>query len=266
MKNLFLEMPTLFCHATVVEAVEVRDDALLLAPVENILRPSGGGQPQDRGWVRVNGATLPISKVFKADGRTWIQLDVAAAVVEGEPITLVVDEAYRNRLSRAHTMTHLLMAAARNIVSGYESKGATIGDQGDRIELRFRSQTPLAEQDLTDIAALGRHIIDLDRPVVVAKTKSPADAANAFRQWRVDPDLGLSGRIRVINIEGVDQNPCSGTHAISTGVLGTFKVTRVVRVDDDVNIVHIELSDELGVDAQCAAAPVRANLAAFDLG
>jgi hypothetical protein len=38
------------------------------------------------------------------------------------------------------------------------------------------------------------------------------EAAAPSRQWRVDPDLGSSGRIRVIDMPaGIDQNQCSGS-------------------------------------------------------
>ena len=40
--------------------------------------------------------------------------------------------------------------------------------------------------------------------------------------WRVDPTLNLTGKVRIIDIEDFDANPCSGTHTTTTGEAGPF--------------------------------------------
>ena len=42
----------------------------------------------------------------------------------------------------------------------------------------------------------------------------------------VKPPIG-QGRVRLLNIEGVDLQPCGGTHVSSTGEVGSARVQKI---------------------------------------
>jgi Ser-tRNA(Ala) deacylase AlaX len=270
MKNIYLERPELFQHETTVEKVRRTDDDILcLAPSENIFRPAGGGQPQDRGRILIGATEAKVGRIFKEDGATWLALEdsIPRDIAPNELIRLRVDQLFRDGLSAAHTLVHLLMAAARNVVRGYESKGASISSDGRSLELRFRSDEDFTPDLLKQIDILGRYLIGLDRPVQAIKVRSMSDAAARFRQWRVDPDLGLSGKIRVIDIVGIDQNPCSGSHVASTAMVGPFELKGSRTDARGVTIVSVDMPRcwhhwyRDGVIESCS----RVELAQFDL-
>jgi Ser-tRNA(Ala) deacylase AlaX len=270
MTNLFLDQPSLFVQDTVVEAVRHDTEGRpCIAPAQNIFRAAGGGQPQDQGSVDLDAAQIQVGRIFKDGARTWISLsgDAAERLNVGMPVRLKVDGSYRNRLSRCHSLVHLLMSAIRNVMRGYESKGATISADATRMQLRFRADEALSDSLLAEIDVLARHLIAANRPIHVRKSRSIENAAACFRQWRVDPDLNLTGRIRVIDIEGIDQNPCSGSHVPSTGAIGAFEILSSRLDDRGVNLLAVAVAADWRrwYAERSLELCARVKLSAFDL-
>jgi Ser-tRNA(Ala) deacylase AlaX len=222
--NIFLSTDATEHQTKVTDTRSMADGRLAVAVAENIIRPAGGGQPRDYGFVDAEGGPMAVASIFKDLGTTWLELDCGdgAPVGIGDWVTLRVDDARRRNLSRAHSLTHLAMAVIREHVAGYQSKGANIDEGGELIELRFLAGEPVGLDLIHAVDRRTRSLMHEDIPIFAEKVRSVADAEANFRHWRVDPDLSLNGRIRVIHIDGVDSNPCSGSHVSSTGDIGPF--------------------------------------------
>ena len=52
------------------------------------------------------------------------------------------------------------------------------------------------------------------------------DQPELVRTMSVQPPLG-SGRVRLVKFEGVDLQPCGGTHVLRTGEIGHIRVTKI---------------------------------------
>jgi Ser-tRNA(Ala) deacylase AlaX len=227
MPNIYLAQPDLLSHVTSVRAVKNLDDGgYAIALHENIIRPEGGGQPRDHAALTFGRDEVPAGEVFKSDGDTWITLDapLAQAPEIGEMVHIAVDADRRRSLSRAHSLSHILMAAARHVTKSFDSKGAFLGEDGKSVEIRFRIADQLSQEALATIDCLARTLIHAARPIQTVTVKSAEIGARQFPHWRVDPDLHLTRKIRVVHILGVDANPCSGSHVVSTGAIGSFAV------------------------------------------
>ncbi|MCB1844616.1 MAG: alanyl-tRNA editing protein, partial [Halioglobus sp.] len=61
------------------------------------------------------------------------------------------------------------------------------------------------------------------------------------RTLSVQPPKG-AGKIRLLNIEAVDLQPCGGTHLRSTGEVGTVRVSKVEKKGSRNRRVYIELA------------------------
>jgi Ser-tRNA(Ala) deacylase AlaX len=218
------------------------DAAIVLG--QNIIRPATGGQPHDHAMVTIGVETFRTGRVFKADGETWITLEAASADLPsvGEMAYVEVNAERRHRLSRCHTLTHLMMAAARHVIPGFDSKGAAINEDERTVSIRFRAHSKPMEKQISTIDALTRHFVLNNAPVTFSSVKSPEAGAQKFPKWRIDSELGLSGSIRVVEIRGIDANPCSGSHVGKTGEIGAFAMKTACSNGDDIVVLNAELT------------------------
>jgi len=140
MSNIYLKQPQLLSNITDIrQARRFGGSEAAIVLGQNIIRPETGGQPYDRALITVGDSTFETGRIFKADGETWISLkDAAELPCSGEMACVEVDAERRQRLSQCHTLTHLLMAAARHVVTGFDSKGAHINDDERTVSIAFR--------------------------------------------------------------------------------------------------------------------------------
>jgi Ser-tRNA(Ala) deacylase AlaX len=116
------------------------------------------------------------------------------------------------------------MAATRHVTESFNSKGASLSEEGGLVNIRFHTSTKLEPTIIDTIDCLTRHLVAKNARIETLTVKSLASAERSFRHWRVDPELGLSGKIRVVNIAGIDANPCGGSHVKSTDEIGPFAI------------------------------------------
>lgn len=186
-----------------------------------VFYPLGGGQPGDTGALEA------------ADGRRWQVVDTrkgeagriqhrladgSAPPMPGEQVDAIVDWDRRHRHMRMHTGLHLLGSVLRFGVTGGQVAS-------DRSRLDFDTQE---EIDVARVNEALATLVEADRPVNCRWiTDEELDAQpELVRTLSVQPPRG-AGRIRLLEIAGVDLQPCGGTHVRSTGEVGRLVVTRV---------------------------------------
>lgn len=247
MANVYLKHPHLLSNTTDIRQSRKFDSgetAVVLG--QNIIRPPGGGQPHDHGSITIGSSVLKTGRVFKADGETWIAIEGSVSELPevGEMVYVEVDADRRRRLSRCHSLGHLMMAAARHIVTGFDSKGAGIHDDERTVTIRFRAKEQLTEEQVGLIDALTRHFVLKDAPIRFSNVKSREEGAKQFPNWRIDSDLGLTGSIRVVNICGIDSNPCAGTHVNTTAEVVAFAMQADRSRTDDLVTVNATIAED----------------------
>ncbi|HSR72348.1 MAG TPA: alanyl-tRNA editing protein [Kiloniellales bacterium] len=222
------------CPAHVVSADEqgIRLD-------RTVFYPLGGGQPGDRGrLILADGTALTIVDTRKgADHEDVVHIPEpgAALPAPGSEVTAEIDWDRRHRLMRMHTCMHLLCA----VVTG-EVTGGQVGDGKGRIDFNL----PDTHLDKDTIAESLNRLIAEDHPVAPRWITDEELAANPqlVRTMSVKPPTG-AGRVRLLEIEGVDLQPCGGTHVRRTGEIGPVTVTKIEskgRQNRRVNIAFVE--------------------------
>ncbi|MCA3262038.1 MAG: alanyl-tRNA editing protein [Telmatospirillum sp.] len=186
-----------------------------------IFYPMGGGQPGDTGTlVRADGMRIVIADTRKGEGGILhVAADGQTLPETGEAVTLEIDWARRHRHMRMHTALHLLCAVV--------PAGVTGGQIGaDRSRLDFDPGEVVFDKAAIE-AGLNRLIA---QDAVVAPRwveESELDARpELVRTMSVQPPRG-AGRVRLLEIEGVDLQPCGGTHVARTGEIGAVVVEKI---------------------------------------
>ncbi len=208
---------TVRCQATVV-AVDER--GLMLD--RTVFYPTGGGQPGDTGTLHHDGAEIRLTDTIKGDGPDSVihvpevgaELPAPGSVVEVE-----IDWDRRFAHMRMHTCLHLLCAVVPGAVTGGQ-----IG--ADRSRLDFN--VPSASLDKDDLTAHLNRLIADDRPVSYRWIDDAELEANPdlVRTMSVKPPTG-TGQVRLVDIEGIDLQPCGGTHVARTAEIGRVEVVKI---------------------------------------
>jgi misacylated tRNA(Ala) deacylase len=220
-QELFREDATLLeCEATVLAA----DDSGIVLD-RSVFYPQGGGQAGDAGMLTAaGGAVLPIADARKHPARPGDVAHVPAAgadtsaFVPGTRVVARIDGVRRRAHMRFHTATHLLCALVPKPVDGCS---ITAG----YARLDFHMNEPLDKEALT--AGIARLVAEAHAVRQRWISEAELDAnPGLVRSMSVQPPRG-QGRIRVLEIEGVDLQPCGGTHVANTAEVGAVIVTKI---------------------------------------
>ncbi len=221
------------------EAVVVSADETGIRLDRTVFYPLGGGQPGDSGVLRLaDGGVLRIVDARKGeslDDVLHIPEEGAALPAPGSAVTAEIDWERRHRLMRMHTCMHILCSLIEGDVTGGQ-----VGEAKGRLDFNL-PDTQLDKEALT--AALNR-IIAEDHPVQPRWITDAELEANPqlVRTMSVKPPMG-HGKVRLLEIEGVDLQPCGGTHVRRTGEIGPVAIGKIEnkgRQNRRVNILFAE--------------------------
>jgi misacylated tRNA(Ala) deacylase len=189
-----------------------------------VFYPQGGGQAGDAGvLLLVDGRRVAITDARKSKEHPGAVLHLladadASLLPVGTPVTAQIDWQRRHRHMRFHTSTHLLCALVPHPVDGCSITA-------DYARLDFHMTEPLDKEALS--AGIARLVAEAHAVRQRWISEAELDAnPGLVRSMSVQPPRGL-GRIRVIEIEGVDLQPCGGTHVANTAEIGAVVVTKI---------------------------------------
>lgn len=204
-----------------------------------VFYPEGGGQPGDTGVLRTaDGRALRIVDSRKHGGSgepLHLPEEGAPALAVGDAVACEINWERRHRFMRIHTCMHLLCSLIHGDVTG-----GALGDGKARLDFNL-PEVKLDKDHLT--AALNR-LIEEDHPLAARWITEAELAANPglVRTMSVKPPMG-QGRIRLMDIAGVDLQPCGGTHVARTGEIGPVRIRKIEnkgRQNRRVNIAFVE--------------------------
>ena len=203
------------CQATVIAA---GPEGIILD--QTVFYPTGGGQPGDIGAITWEGGSVAVSDTRYGDAGAIRHLTEADAILPaaGTVVTASLDWDRRYLHMRMHTALHLLGSVLQ-----YGVTGGNISAAKSRLDFDMED-TVDKEQVTADIQAL----VAADHPLTCRWiSDEELDAQpELVRTMSVKPPKG-AGKVRLLEIEGVDLQPCGGTHLKSTGEVGQVRVGKV---------------------------------------
>jgi len=237
-EELFKQEP----YLTQAEGSVLSSDARGIVLDRTIFYPRGGGQAGDAGALaRADGSSIAIADTVKGEAPGEIlhvpapgQEAALASLAPGEKVTLALDWERRHRHMRFHTATHLLCA-----IVPHQTNGCSITAQYARLD--FDMTEPLDREHLE--RELARLVSEAHEVRTVWITDEELDARpELVRTMSVKPPRGV-GRVRLLEIEGVDLQPCGGTHVANTGEIGALRVARIEKKSARSRRVVIEFAE-----------------------
>ena len=188
-----------------------------------VFYPTAGGQPGDIGkLVLAGGAAIDIVGTIKGEAPDEV-IHVPApgmALPEvGAEASAEIDWLRRHRLMRMHTCLHLLCSLVPGAVTGGQ-----VADGRGRLDF----DVPGSSLDKAAIAVRLNALIGGAYRVTPRWIDDAELAARPelVRTMSVKPPAG-AGRVRLIEIAGVDLQPCGGTHVANTAEIGPIAVTKI---------------------------------------
>jgi alanyl-tRNA synthetase/misacylated tRNA(Ala) deacylase len=182
--------------------------------------PLGGGQAGDTGWLVAGEQRWRVTDTRKSKEQPGaiVHLIDGDLPPVGAAVRVEVDAARRMAHRRFHTATHLLCA-----LLPYPVDGCSITETYARLD--FHTDEPF---DKDAIQACLTRLVAEAHPVSHRWISEDELDANPglVRSMSVQPPRGL-GRVRVLEIEGVDLQPCGGTHVSNTAEIGAVVVTKI---------------------------------------
>ena len=222
--------------------------------LENTLfYPEGGGQLSDIGIIEWDDNKSQMINAKKIGNVVVHSLEGPLPPV-GTVITGVVDDLHRSGLSRHHTATHLIGAAARKIL-GTHVWQAGASKSPDKARLDITHHKRISREVIERIEAHVNELIIEDYPINT-NFYSREEADSKYGDTLYQGGAPKYRDVRVVEIPGIDAQACAGTHVSSTSLVVAVKVLRTERVQDGVE--RIEFS--AGPDAIKASQKERALL------
>jgi misacylated tRNA(Ala) deacylase len=205
------------------DAVVLSSEPRGVALDRTVFYAQGGGQSGDKGTILLeDGTAIPIvNTVYDADRSTILHVPAEGAALPraGSRVIARIDWDLRLKRMRAHTALHLL-----SVVAPYPVTGGSVGDAEGRLDFDS-GETVL---DKAEIERRLNELIALDAAVSQSWIADAELEANPslIKTMSVKPPMG-TGRVRLIAIEGLDLQPCGGTHVKRTGEIGRASVTGI---------------------------------------
>ena len=203
---------------------------------KTVFYPTGGGQPGDTGQIKWNDNSVDVIDTrYSKNGEIQHFLKNNNPLPsEGVTVKAEINWDRRYRHMRMHTALHLLGSILK-----YGVTGGNIGAEKSRLD--FDMSEPV-DKDAVN-AALQKLV---KKNVSIKSTWISDEELDAkpdlVRTMSVKPPKGL-GKVRLLEIEGIDIQPCGGTHVKSTGEIGCVQLGKVEKKGKHNRRVYVKLMD-----------------------
>ena len=205
-----------------VKSASVGDDVEILLD-RTPFYAEGGGQLADAGVITTSDGSVievedvqsPIPGISIHRGRV-----LSGHIKIGESVLAKIDGDRRKAISRAHTATHMVHKAFREILGETATQAGSENAPG-RFRFDFPSSGAVSEGILNDVEARVNSLL-LDNLIVSAEEMSQVEAKKIGAMALFGEKYGE--RVRVISVGDWAKELCGGTHVSRSGELGIIKL------------------------------------------
>ena len=182
-----------------------------------------GGQMADRGRLVMGDTILDVNDVQRVGKKLWLHkarvqnggLDL------GSTVTAEVDGAWRHGARQAHSATHLIHAAIRQVLGPTAVQAGSLNKPG-YLRFDFNYTEQLTEAQLQEIATITNQAVDADLEVNTIETS--LERAKEMGAMALFGE-SYGDKVRVVEIGGpFSIELCGGTHVAHSSQIGPVAV------------------------------------------
>jgi len=182
-----------------------------------------GGQVADNGVIETDGALFQVTDVQKDKAGKFLHHGVmhSGRLQVEQTVTARIDTDRRKAIMRAHSATHLLQAALREVLGDHVHQAGSLVEP-DRLRFDLTHFSAITPEELERVNEIvGDWILDgMDVNVSeMSMAQAKASGATALFSEKYG-DL-----VRVVNMGGKSVELCGGTHVDDTAKIGPFRIT-----------------------------------------
>jgi len=187
------------------------------------LYAESGGQMADRGRISAGESLLEVNDVQKIGKKLWVhKASVTAGGLDlGMSVEASVDEKWRHGATQAHSATHLIHAALRQVLGPTAVQVGSLNRPG-YLRFDFNYTEQLSQEQMEEIALITNQAIDSNMAVNTIETSlEEAKAMGAMALFGEN----YGNQVRVVEIGGpFSIELCGGTHVGSSAEIGLVSV------------------------------------------
>ncbi len=204
------------------EVEKIKEGEAELILLSTPFYPEGGGQIGDRGKIFNQAGCAEVLDTQRIDDEITLH---RVKMLKGElekasRVVAEVDKKRRKAIARAHTATHLLQAALREILGEtVKQSGSLVGE--DKLRFDFSYSAPLSDEQLKKTTSLINQKIR-ENLSTTAKQMSlkKAQEKGAIALF----EAKYKEKVRLVTMAKFSQEVCGGTHLSSTGEIGILRI------------------------------------------
>ena len=190
---------------------------------ESSLYAEAGGQLGDRGLIRTGDGLVRINDVQKIGKKLWIHKGIVedGHLEVGHQVRAEVDPAWRHAARQAHSGTHLIHAALRQVLGPTAVQAGSLNKPG-YLRFDFNYAEALTPSQLEEIQSITNQAVDTDYDVNTIETSlEEAKAMGAMALFGEN----YGDIVRVVEIGGpFSMELCGGTHVAHSSQIGPVAV------------------------------------------
>lgn len=184
--------------------------------------PESGGQLSDQGIIRSESGEFKVEKVFKVNEAIVHKGKVVKGRMEEGPAAAFVDTKRREALARAHTATHLLQAALRQVLGEHVVQQGSLVDE-DSFRFDFTHFNRLTDEERKKVGDQVRKCIKsadkVEKKELNLEEAKKQGALAFFKDKYQD-------KVRVVLISDYSKELCGGIHVNNTTQINDFEIER----------------------------------------
>ena len=182
-----------------------------------------GGQVADHGVIETDGALFQVTDVQKDKAGKFLHHGVmhSGHLQVEQTVTARIDTDRRKAIMRAHSATHLLQAALREVLGDHVHQAGSLVEP-DRLRFDLTHFSAITPEELERVNEIvGDWILDGMDVTVSEMSMEQAKASGATALFSEK----YGDVVRVVDMGGKSIELCGGTHVDNTAKIGPFRIT-----------------------------------------